>query len=446
MSKALNKLINRTVVKVVKQTAKLELAVDALAEKFKDSCPPKDELLKIVQQKNQIQTGLENITAAFTPLQTNANITSSTIDAITTSVTIIKTIPIPTAIIPPSGGVGLAVNVLTILADSLDKLSDLLKGAKGALSVIPEVGGTITSSATKAIDSLQQLDSLVNGCIQELAEDMTQQEKNNLIAEVGNVSATAGDFSNSGLNLASEDELLSQLSPNSSNPYLYQRAGDATADWKFTIEQNANNTLSFPQRRIKMENINTSESNIYRGVVVYNTNNKTWSYSSSVKVLINEAKYRVDTLNTGWWKNNNDQYSPPLPDQLGGRDGYSLIIPSELLKIPVTSTAPIFKFGTIKKTAPNQKLEVIMSTGYKNGSNLGNEYRVTVSSVKSGSTESPRVKSYFIKDKTPATNSVFLFTPGEPSLGDYNVVITIEDIRFGTSVDNASVQLRTIRV
>ncbi len=446
MSKALNKLINRTVVKVVKQTAKLELAVDALAEKFKDSCPPKDELLKIVQQKNQIQTGLENITAAFTPLQTNANITSSTIDAITTSVTIIKTIPIPTAIIPPSGGVGLAVNVLTILADSLDKLSDLLKGAKGALSVIPEVGGTITSSATKAIDSLQQLDSLVNGCIQELAEDMTQQEKNNLIAEVGNVSATAGDFSNSGLNLASEDELLSQLSPNSSNPYLYQRAGDATADWKFTIEQNANNTLSFPQRRIKMENINTSESNIYRGVVVYNTNNKTWSYSSSVKVLINEAKYRVDTLNTGWWKNNNDQYSPPLPDQLGGRDGYSLIIPSELLKIPVTSTAPIFKFGTIKKTAPNQKLELIMSTGYKNGSNLGNEYRVTVSSVKSGSTESPRVKSYFIKDKTPATNSVFLFTPGEPSLGDYNVVITIEDIRFGTSVDNASVQLRTIRV
>ncbi len=446
MSKALNKLINRTVVKVVKQTAKLELAVDALAEKFKDSCPPKDELLKIVQQKNQIQTGLENITAAFTPLQTNANITSSTIDAITTSVTIIKTIPIPTAIIPPSGGVGLAVNVLTILADSLDKLSDLLKGAKGALSVIPEVGGTITSSATKAIDSLQQLDSLVNGCIQELAEDMTQQEKNNLIAEVGNVSATAGDFSNSGLNLASEDELLSQLSPNSSNPYLYQRAGDATADWKFTIEQNANNTLSFPQRRIKMENINTSESNIYRGVVVYNTNNKTWSYSSSVKVLINEAKYRVDTLNTGWWKNNNDQYSPPLPDQLGGRDGYSLVIPSELLKIPVTSTAPIFKFGTIKKTAPNQKLEVIMSTGYKNGSNLGNEYRVTVSSVKSGSTESPRVKSYFIKDKTPATNSVFLFTPGEPSLGDYNVVITIEDIRFGTSVDNASVQLRTIRV
>ena len=98
-----------------------------------------------------------------------------------TEITIIKTIPIPTAIIPPSGGIGLPVNVLTILADSLDKLSDLLKGAKGALSVIPEVGGTITSSATKAINSLQQLDSLVNGCIQELAEDMTQQEKNNLI-------------------------------------------------------------------------------------------------------------------------------------------------------------------------------------------------------------------------------------------------------------------------
>lgn len=84
-----------------------------------------------------------------------------------------------------------------------------------------------------------------------------------------------------------------------------------------------------------------------------------------------------------------------------------------------------------------------MSTGYKNTSNLGNEYRVTVSSIKSGSTEAPRVKSYFIRDKTPAIQSVFLFTEGEPSLGDYNVVISIEDIKFGTSVDNASVQLRT---
>ena len=446
MSAALQQIIYKTVVKVVKETATLELAVDTLIEQFKDACPPKPVLLKIVQQKNQLQQGLNDILTSFQTVESTTNVTNNTITSIEAAVSVIKKIPVPTAIIPPSGGVGLPINIITLLADSLDTLSDILKGAKNLTSIVPKISGTVTKATVGALDSLGQLDSLVNGCIQELAEGMTQQEKNNLIEEIGNVAATSGISSNIGLNVANEEELLSQLSPNSSNPYLYQRAGDATADWKFTIEQNANNTLSFPQRRIKMENINTSESNIYRGVVVYNTNNKTWSYSSSVKVLINEAKYRVDTLNTGWWKNNNDQYSPPLPDQLGGRDGYSLVIPSELLKIPVTSTAPIFKFGTITKTASNQKLELNMSTGYKNGSNLGNEYRVTVSSVKSGSTEPPRVKSYFIKDKTPATSSVFLFTPGEPSLGDYRVVITIEDIKFGTSVDNASVQLRTIRV
>jgi hypothetical protein len=447
MSKALNNLINRTVVKVVKDTSKLELAVDALSEKFKDACPPKAELLKIVQQKNQLQVGLENVTSAFSPLESTANITSTTLTSIETAVGVIKRIPVPTAIIPPSGGVGLPINVLTTLSDSLDKLRELIKDAKGALGVIPEVGGTITSSVSKAINSLQQLDSLVNGCIQELAEGLNQQEKNNLIAEIGNVASTAGDFSNLGLNIDDENSLLDQLSPNSPNPYLYQRAGDATADWKFTIEQNSNNEFNFPQRRIKMENINTSESNIYRGVVIYNTNNKTWSYSSSVKVLINEAKYRVDTLNTGWWKNNNDQYSPPLPNQLGNRDGLSLTIPQELLTIPVNNNQPIFKFGTITKTASNQKLAVIINTGFKNGTfNTGAEYRVAVSSVKSGSTESPKVKTYFVKDKK-TEQSIFLFTPGEPSIGDYQVTISITDIKnVNNNVTNAEVQLRTLRV
>lgn len=448
MSKALNNLINRTVVKVVKNTSKLELAVDSLTEKFKDSCPPKAELLKIVQQKNQIQTGLENVTAAFTPLQTSANVTESTINAIATSVTIIKTIPIPTAIIPPSGGVGVPINVLTILADSLDTLGDILKGAKGALSVISEVGGVITSAASGVIGSLQQLDSLINGCIQELAEGMTQQEKNNLIEEIGNVAATAGDYSDLGLNIADENELLSQLSSNSSDPYLYQRAGDATADWRFTIEQNSNNPYSFPQRRIKMENINTSESNIYRGVVVYNTTNGAFSYSSSVKVLINEAKYRVDSLNTNWWQNNNDQYSPPLPDQGGDGSDQSLIIPLNLSVIPIPNNRGIIKYGIITKTFPNQKLGITISTGTRNGDlNTGAEFNVTVQSLKSGaSSAEQRVSTYYVKNQT-VEREQFLFTPGEPSVGDYNVAISIGNIRnVANNVVNAYLELKTVRV
>ena len=41
----LSKLLVKSITKTIKSTAKFELAVDDLIEKFKDSCPPKSELI-----------------------------------------------------------------------------------------------------------------------------------------------------------------------------------------------------------------------------------------------------------------------------------------------------------------------------------------------------------------------------------------------------------------
>jgi len=447
----LNKTINRAVIKVVKNTSKLELAVDFLIEKFKEGCPPKEEILKIVQQKNQLQEGLQQVLDVFNTVQQAADITNNTVTTIQVAVSIIKSIPAPTAVIPTSGGVGIPINVITKLSDSLDALAIVLREAKAAVNAVRPAAQTITGVVDKAITNLSKLDFLVTGCIDELAQtggedggEMTQQEKNNLIQEVNNSAATSGTFSNAALNSAGEEALISQLSANSSDPYRYAKPGFSTKDWQFVLEENAANTLSLPQRRIKATNINfSSQFNPFIGYVVYNSRYaKTYSYTTSVKTLVSETKQVIDSLNRNWAELNNEQYTPPEEGE-GSSGQRTLIIPEELLKIPVTSTQPKFVFGNIEKTQTNQKLELVISTGYKNTSNLGNEYRVTVSSIKSGSTEAPRVKSYFIRDKTPAIQSVFLFTEGEPSLGDYNVVISIEDIKFGTSVDNASVQLRT---
>jgi len=447
----LNKVINKAVIKVVQSTSKLELSVDFLISKFKEGCPPKAEILKIVQQKNQLQEGLDQVLQVFTTVQKSADITSDTISAVQAAVSVIKSIPVPTAIIPPSGGVGIPINIITKLSDSLDALAIVLREAKGAVKAVPTAAKTITSVVDKAITLLSQLDFLITGCIDEIAQtggedggEMTQQEKNNLIQEVNNSAATSGTFSNPALNILGEEELISQLSANSSKPFKYAKPGFSTKDWQFVLEENAANTLSLPQRRIKATNVNlSSQFNPFIGYVVYNSRYaKTYSYTTSIKTLIAETKQVIDSLNVRWASLNNEQYKPPTSGEESSGQ-FKLKIPQELLKIPVTSTQPKFVFGTIEKTQTNQKLELVMSTGYKNTSNLGNEYRVTVSSVKLGSTEAPRVKSYFIRDKTPAIQSVFLFTEGEPSLGDYNVVISIEDIKFGTSVDNASVQLRT---
>jgi len=122
---ALGKVINRAIIKVIQNTSKLELAVDFLIKKFEGSCPPKPELLKIVQQKNQLQEGLQQVLDVFNTVQQATEITSTQIDTVQTAVSIIKAIPIPTAIIPSSGGTGIPINVITQLAESLDSLSDV---------------------------------------------------------------------------------------------------------------------------------------------------------------------------------------------------------------------------------------------------------------------------------------------------------------------------------
>ena len=122
----LSKILTKSISKIVQATAKFELAVDDLIDKFKDSCPPKSDLMKIVQQKNQIQTALQAILAGFNTVQTTVNVTEGVVTSVSAAVKVIKAIPVPTAV----GFVGIPISVITILADSLDKLGDILKGAK----------------------------------------------------------------------------------------------------------------------------------------------------------------------------------------------------------------------------------------------------------------------------------------------------------------------------
>ena len=291
---ALSKILVKTVTTVIKNTTKLELSIDDLIGRFKEGCPPKDDLFKIIQQKNQLQSALENVVGAFTKIESTSNVTQSTITTIEAAVTIIKAIPIPTSL-PP--GIGIPLNVITILSDSLDKLSKVLSGAKGALSLVDSVSNTIVDASQTVINKLQSLENLLNVCIEDLAEGMTQADKNNLISQVGDAAASAGNFNNNELNIIDEQTLIERLSPTSNNPYLYQKTGFNTADWRLTLEHNQDNDFAFPQRRIKSTNINNDEENVYRGVAVYNTPDGSYSYSNSVKVLVEEAKFIIEGLN-----------------------------------------------------------------------------------------------------------------------------------------------------
>ena len=438
----LSSLLIKTITKVIKNLTKFEVAIDALIDRFKASCPPKEELLQIVKQKNQIQGALENVVGAFNTVEATAETTNTIVTTVSVAVKVIKSIPIPTSF-PP--GAGIPINVITLLADSLDTLGDLLKGAKGALKVVPSAGKTIQEAAQTIVTKLQTLDGVLNVCIEELAQNggedggpMTQQEINDLINEIGNVAAESGNFVNPNLNTANEDDLLSQLSPNSSNPLLYQRQptifvpldpdgvytkGDidpgsgqqiikdengrfgynAGFDWRLTIEYNDDNEYSFPQRRVKATNINPSDFNIFKGINVYNIGppigtmeeRGAYSYSTSVKVLIDEVKFNVDSLNVRYWQNKwvlDNMEEADDDDRLGGDGGeaesegnqsapggttgpppppVTILLPNNITMSDLDISLPIIQNGSgtyykqvfVETTQPNKSVYLKIDTG-----------------------------------------------------------------------------------
>jgi len=295
---ALSKILIKSVGNITRNLVKFEVGLEDLIDKFKEGCPTKEELLKIVQQKNQMQTALENVVGAFSKVESTASTTESVVSAVSSAIQVIKLIPVPSAV-PP--GIGVPLNVITVLADSLDTLGKVLQASKGALSVVPSAAKTINSSANLVLAKLQELDAALNVCIEEMAEGMNQEEKNALINEIGNVAATAGNFSNIQLNIEDENILLSRLSTNSPNPYFYQRSDSPTSDWRLFIEYDSTNEFSFPSRRILAKNLNFDPKNIFAGVALYNIEGGRYSYSTSVKVLINEVQFRIETLDKGYF-------------------------------------------------------------------------------------------------------------------------------------------------
>lgn len=306
MSGFLSKIVIKTINKVIKNTSRFDIAVDDLIDKFKDSCPPKPELLILVKQKNQIQSALSNLTNSINTLQSTADSTNNLISNVSRAVRIIKSIPIPVST-PP--GYGIPIRVITILADSLDTLGDVLKGGKASVKTVPTAAKIIQTATLNVLTKLGQLDLVINKCIGELAVGLNQQERNELINEVGNAAATSGEFSNLELNTENEEELIKRLSYNSNFPFIYKR-------FVFNIQYNSENEFSFPQRRILGTRPESSEPRLAtpneittfnlpsyptpRVVDVYplkyltNLPDGVYSYSTSVKVLIDELKFRID--------------------------------------------------------------------------------------------------------------------------------------------------------
>lgn len=312
----LSKLISSLAQNSLKSILKVDDRVDKLLDKFsvEDVCPPKEELQRIIIQKNQIVTTLTTIQGVLNGLVTTGQTLEGIITGLQVGVRIIKVLPVP---LPPFTPLA----VTNSMADILDTLSQILKSGKGSVAMIPAVLGGIIPLIDDIISKLNQLDLALNACV--VKEGLTQEDITNTLLNSGQLStsngewvlvednkfpqikpegvppttptpstdingnvwtyqiATVDDLNMSNPNTTSNEDLLARLDPKSNNPLLYR-------GFKLEIQYDPKNEFSFDSRRIKAQN--TSK----RGVILYNLPNNGYSYSSSVEVLINEAKFRID--------------------------------------------------------------------------------------------------------------------------------------------------------
>ena len=261
----LSKLISSQSQRIIKSILKLDEGVSEILKKFENSCPPKEELKKIIIQKNTFISSLTAIKKVLNGITKTGQTLEGIITSLQVGVKVIKYLPIP---LPPFT----PLTVTNVLADSLDILGGLLKSGKGTVKMVPQIFGSLTPEIDKIIAKLNLLDITLNSCIK--SQGISQNE----LTE----SLTIDNPSDVNQNKTPNEDLLNQLQPGSLNPLFYK-------GFKLEIQYDPKNEFSFSSRRIKAQNSERSE------IILHNLTSGGYSFSSSVEVLIDEAKFEIDS-------------------------------------------------------------------------------------------------------------------------------------------------------
>jgi hypothetical protein len=330
-------IVSLLVKNAVKSAVKFEIAVDPIIAKLQTACPPKAELDKIINQKNQLTNSLTAVETSLNTLSKTTSTINKVVSGVDIAVKVIKVLPIPTSV-PP--GIGLPANVLTGLSNTLDVLSILIKESKGVLSQIDPSVQIITGILSTVKSKLSQLDGLLAGCLggefdegslwnpnktytnddqvylinpeggkdyyiaqtpsndSEINLDKIPTSNPDYWAASSEDSAKTAYFSNLGIVLSSPDNtggsvggtiegetLEDRLKPNALNPIIYK-------DFTITLDSDAGNKFSFPSRRaIGTTNANSTNTNVGDRSIKITT---PFSYSSSTQVLVDTVKFLID--------------------------------------------------------------------------------------------------------------------------------------------------------
>ena len=149
--------LGNIILAIVKQQLKLEdrlmTALDNELAKFQDTCPSKDSLLKTIEIKNNINTGIQNIQSAISSTQS--------IESTTTKVLIGSEILINLALLLPLPNQFTTVGITNTFTTKLIALKDAVRTGKALAGSLTIVVDTLQGIVVTIQAKLNQLDQAI---------------------------------------------------------------------------------------------------------------------------------------------------------------------------------------------------------------------------------------------------------------------------------------------
>jgi len=163
---------------IVRQQLQLEdrllTAIDTEINKFKDSCPPREVLLKTIEIKNNINSGLSNIEKAINNTKTSSNTVNNILTGSELLISIATILPAPNQFT--------TLGVTNTFATRLIDLKEAIKVGKGLSKSLNDLSQTLRGIVVSVQAKIDLLDQVIFRCTEET--DISFQATNNTINDL----------------------------------------------------------------------------------------------------------------------------------------------------------------------------------------------------------------------------------------------------------------------
>jgi hypothetical protein len=273
-------LLGQAIIKKV-ATKKIRILskITDLKSKFDNGCPTTPELVKIINQRNQLVKILTQLKKQVTQIDKTTNPLKTLVITLTTATKLLKLAPLPVAFGSPA--IALPLGTIVTAGNTLNKLDTKIGGFASLILTFNAIVKYILKTIDEILAQLKILDALVEKCAAENATAATvaNQASNNGAPAPSINTANANLILNNLLN-AEESTLINNLqSPNKNDTNTYK-------GFVLEVLLDDKNDTRFPKRY--------AVAKTPGGVVVLRGES---SFSSSVDVLLDEIKFIIDRDN-----------------------------------------------------------------------------------------------------------------------------------------------------